>query len=322
MFRTRPPLTSTLALVFLVTACEQEAVLSPIDATPPVLQAQALADAATVVAGFQTPESAVHDPIADVYLVSNVNGHPQALSNDGFISRVSPDGAIEELRWIEGGVNGVTLHAPTGITRVGDVLYVADADAVRLFDRETGAPLDAWPVPVTVEDDFVRGVLLNDVCAGPRGEIYLTATGIDITPEFDIVPSGEDAVYRLDDGVPVAIATGPELMGPNGCLVVGANVFVAPLLSNEVYRLNPSGRRFSVATLPVGGLDGIIRSGGFIFVTSVFEGAVVRMTTGGSQATVILEDLVSPADLGFDAIRNRLLIPSLFGDFFLIQPLD
>ncbi|MBA4158740.1 MAG: hypothetical protein H0X65_14865 [Gemmatimonadetes bacterium] len=314
-------LTATLALA-AGCAPDASAPLSPDELTSEHARRLSPAGAPIVVPGFATPESAVHDEIADVYLVSNVNGHPQGLSNDGFISRIAPDGSLLDREWIQGGRDGVTLHAPTGMVLVGDVLYVADADAVRLFDRVTGAPLGAWPVPVTVEEGMVRGFLLNDVCAGPRGEIYLTQTGIDITPEFDILRTGQDAVYRFRNGTPVTVASGPDLMGPNGCWAVGANVFITPLLSNQVYRLNPSGKRFHVATLPAGGLDGIVRVGGFFYITSVFDGFVFRMTTGGAQVTPILEGLVSPADLGFDATRNRLLIPSLFGDVFTIQPLQ
>jgi hypothetical protein len=315
---------ATLIGGFALAACSPDlsAPLSPDGGHPEYARRLAPLGSPIVVPGFSTPESAVHDERADVYLVSNVAGHPQGLTNDGFISRIAPDGSVLEREWIRGGLNGVTLHAPTGIVLVGDVLYVADADAVRLFHRVTGAPLGTWPVPVTVENGHVVGFLLNDVCAGPRGEIYLTATGITVTADFDLIPTGLDAVYRFENGRRVTVAAGPELRGPNGCWVVGANVFVVTLLANEVYRLNPSGKRFGVATLPTDGLDGIVQSGGFFYITSIFGGSVFRMTTGGAQVTTIMEDLVSPADLGFDSRRNRLLIPSLFGDFLTIQPLQ
>jgi hypothetical protein len=315
-------------VLFLLAACAPDAPLYP-DVLEPSLK-KAAAPQSPIVTGavFLTPESAVHDAVADVYLVSNVNRHPQILSNDGFISRLAPDGTVLDLEWIRGGEGGVTLHAPTGIAIHGDVLYVADADAVRLFDRATGAPLGAWSVPVRTEEIpgmtgvyWVRDVLLNDVCVGSRGEIYLTGTGIDIDLGFDLAPTGADVVYRFDSGVPVAIASGAELMGPNGCVVVGANVFIAPLLGNEVYRLNSAGRRFHVATLPVGGLDGLVQAGGLLYVSSVFEGTVFRMSTGGSKLTPVVDGLVSPADIGYDHVRDRLIIPSLFGDFVTIQPL-
>jgi hypothetical protein len=325
----RTALTSTLLMAAVLgAACAQDIPLLPDGSTASLARTQALPPPIVVEDEFRTPESAVHDPVADLYLVSNVNRHPQILSNDGFISRIAPDGTVLELEWIRGGVDGVILHAPTGLALDGDVLYVADADAVRLFHRETGEPLATWPVPVRTEPvpgmpgtEWVRDVLLNDVCIGPRGEVYLTGTGIDIDLDFDLEPTGADVVYRFQNGTPIPIAAGADLMGPNGCLVVGANVFIAPLLSNVVYRLNPSGKRFQVAALPVGGLDGIVQSGGFLYVSSVFEGIIFRMTPGGAQVTPVLEGLVSPADLGYDAARDRLLIPSLFGDFFTIQPL-
>jgi hypothetical protein len=314
--------------LFLLAACAPDAPLSPDLLQTSLNKATVPESPINTDPVFLTPESAVHDPVADLYLVSNVNRHPQILSNDGFISRLAPDGTVLDMEWIRGGVDGVTLHAPTGIAIHGDVIYVADADAVRRFDRATGAPLGSWPVPVRTEEIpgmpgtyWVRDVLLNDVCIGPRGDVYLTGTGIDISLDFELAPTGADVVYRFDGAEPVAIAAGAELMGPNGCVVVGANVFIAPLLGNQVYRLNPSGKRFNVAALPVGGLDGIVRAGGFLYVSSVFEGMIFRMSTGGSQVTTVLDDLVSPADIGYDAARHRLIIPSLFGDFVTIQPL-
>jgi hypothetical protein len=66
------------------------------------------------VSGFVSPETVIHDPLTDVYLVSNVGGPPVTV-NHGFISRVSRDGNIQDLRWIQDGVNGVTLHGPKGL---------------------------------------------------------------------------------------------------------------------------------------------------------------------------------------------------------------
>ena len=67
-----------------------------------------------VISGFVSPESVIHDVDTDEYLVSNVGG-PPVVVNHGFISRVSPDGTILDLRWIQDGVNGVTLHGPKGL---------------------------------------------------------------------------------------------------------------------------------------------------------------------------------------------------------------
>ena len=95
------------------------------------------------VEGFLTPESVLYDSIQDVYFVANVVGVETAKDNNGFISRVKPDGAVENLRWVEGGRNGVTLNSPHGMALAGDTLWIADLDAVRAFHARTGAALDS-----------------------------------------------------------------------------------------------------------------------------------------------------------------------------------
>src|SRR5512145_1137124 len=136
---------------------------------PPQVETAPVTPAATkvsVVEGFRTPESALHDAAQDIYLVSNINGRANARDNNGFISRVKPDGAVENLRFIEGGRNGATLNAPKGLALVGDTLWVADIDMVRAFDARTGAPLDS--VDLAAHD----AVFLNDVAVAVTGALY------------------------------------------------------------------------------------------------------------------------------------------------------
>src|SRR4029079_19158953 len=83
-----------------------------------------------------------YDPDQDIYFVGNWGtGSASATDNNGYISRMKPDGQIETMRFIAGGTNRVVLHAPRGMYIVGDTLWVADADAVRGFNRKTGAKL-------------------------------------------------------------------------------------------------------------------------------------------------------------------------------------
>ncbi|MBA2564759.1 MAG: hypothetical protein H0V09_04970, partial [Gemmatimonadetes bacterium] len=84
-------------------------------------------------AGFLTPESVVHDEASDVYLVSNINGSPFAADDNGFISRLSPEGEVLDLRWIDGGNEAVNLNGPKGLAIRGDSLFAADLDSVRIF---------------------------------------------------------------------------------------------------------------------------------------------------------------------------------------------
>src|SRR5262249_57870813 len=64
--------------------------------------------------GLATPESILYDAAADLYLVSNINGGPAEVDDNGFISRVTPDGKVAALKWIDGAKPDVKLHAPKG----------------------------------------------------------------------------------------------------------------------------------------------------------------------------------------------------------------
>src|SRR3989441_564635 len=189
---------------------------APVDTTrvvpPPPPPAAPGATRMLTVAGFSTPESVLHDSTQDIYFVSNINGSPTAKDNNGFISRVRPDGAIENLKFIEGGRAGVTLNAPKGLAVLGDTLWVTDIDRIRAFNARTGTPLDS---------------------------------------------------IRLDSA--------------------GA-----------------------------GGFDGVAVVGTRILVSSWTDSTVSAYETG--QEVKVITGVPSPADIGYDAKRNRVLIPILTGN--------
>src|SRR5512146_3108429 len=162
---TMPRLARFLCCGLVLAACK------PTDKGPPASQDSATpapppaptATRVSAVPGFSSPESVLHDSAQDVYFVSNINGSATAKDGNGFISRVTPEGAVVNLRFIEGGKNGVVLNAPKGMALAGDTLWVADIDAVRAFDARTGAPLDS------VSLSTLAAVFLNDITATRSG---------------------------------------------------------------------------------------------------------------------------------------------------------
>jgi sugar lactone lactonase YvrE len=258
--------------------------------------------------GFSTPESVLYDDRADMYLVSNINGEPLGKDGNGFISRLRPNGEIEQLRWIDGERDGVTLHAPKGMAFRGDTLFVADIDTVRAFHRSTGAPLGAMGVP--------NASFLNDVAVGPDG-VYVTDTGLDAS----FSPTGTDAIHRFGaDGTALALATGSQLANPNGIIVHDGDILMVGFGGNAIMRVPADGSPPSqVATLPAGQLDGMIRLDDGSLLVSSWEGrAVYRVSADGAISTVA-EDVEAPADLGWDSRRHRLLIPLFMGNAIEIR---
>ena len=286
-------------------------------ADTPSAQAQPAAEpnAVTVAdVGFQTPESVLHDEVADVYLVSNINGAPLDRDDNGFISRVTPDGEVEELRWIDGAAESIPLSAPKGMGIHGDTLFVTDIDSVRAFHRTSGDYLGARGVP--------GATFLNDIAVGPDGTLYVSDTGMNA--EFS--STGTDAVYRFQAGEPVVVVEGSELAGPNGLAVMDDRVVLVSFGAPQVRTVSAMGGEASVlAELPGASLDGVVvLEDGSMLVSSWETSTVyhVPASADGGEAMAVVEDVPSPADIGWDGRRNRVLIPIFQENRLVIRAID
>ena len=249
-------------------------------------------------AGFDTPESILHDTEADVYLVSNIGGAPTAEDGNGFISRVAPNGEVAALKWIDGQTEGVTLNGPKGMAIIADTLYVSDITAVRAFHRVTGEPLGSWPVE--------GSTFLNDLTVGPDGMLYVSDSGLN--PDFS--SSGTDAVYRFENGEPVAVVQDTALAGPNGLAARDGGILIVSFGAPEVRTVPASGGEATVTrTLPAGQLDGVVVLDDGSLLVSSWEASAVYHVPANVEPMTVIEGVPSPADIGWDAERSRLLIP-------------
>jgi sugar lactone lactonase YvrE len=278
---------ATSALSLLLGACAT----SPGNAAPG--DAPATTGPFVVREGFTAPESVRYDPEQDVYFVGNWGTGPSNGRDDnGFISRMRPDGSIDSLRFIAGGANGVTLHAPRGMVIVGDTLWVADADAVRGFHRRSGAPLAA------IDFSGVNPGFLNDVAAGPDGAVYVTDTG-------------RNTIHAVRGGPTLALGD-TALGSPNGITWDAANsrFLVVPFGGARDIRAWSVGAATlqSVGRSTGARYDGVeVLSGGRVLVASQADTSL-HLFTGG-QGRVLLRTGGPPADIGVDTRRNRVAVP-------------
>jgi len=289
---------SLLAAALLFAACKVEKKAPP--AAPAVPTKVATVDS------LQTPESVLWDASQDVYFVSNINGGPGVKDNNGFISRVRPDGTIENLKFVEAGKHGVTLNAPKGLALKGDTLWVTDIDAVRAFNAKTGAPIASV--------DVMGAVFLNDPAFGPDGALYFTDTGIRFDAKGAVSHPGPDRVFKLA-GRTVTDAIRDTLEWPNGITWDKANArfIIVAYGGPAIMAWKPGEKTVTQIAHGPGGFDGVeFTNAGRLLVSSWADSTVSAYETG--QEVKLITGVPSPADIGYDAKRNRVMVPIFTGN--------
>jgi hypothetical protein len=260
--------------------------------------------------GLATPESVEYYADQDLYLVTNINGDPTAADGNGFITQLKPDGSVAKLKWIDGESQGVTLNAPKGAAVVGEHLFVADLNQVHVFELPSGRPLRSI--------DIAGSTFLNGITPGDEDSVYVTDSGFG--PGFK--PSGTDAVYHVRaDGSYETVVKGESLGHPNGIWFDHGKLVVVTLGTGKMMRIDSTGKVTPMPTPPAGRLDGLLRLGDGHLVLSSWEGAAVYRLNDDNSFTTLADHLESPADMGLDTKRNRLLIPLFKLDKVAILPL-
>lgn len=261
--------------------------------------------------GFATPESVEYYAAEDVYLVANINGNPFDKDDNGFISKVSPDGKVLDLKWIDGASKKVELHAPKGMEILGNRLLVADIDRVRVFELPSGKQLKDIVIP--------GSTFLNGVSKADDDSIYVTDSGL--APGF--TGSGTDAIYQVNlSGKVTPIVKGTQLGKPNGVAAHRDGIITGTFGSGKLIFMNKKGQPNASMTLPGGRLDGLLSLEDGSIITSSWETNSLYRVGPTMTVTTVAEGLDSPADLGLDTKRNRVLVPLFKLNGIVIMPLN
>ena len=267
---------------------------------------------------MKTPESVRYDADLDAFFVSNINGNPSQKDGNGFIARIDAANTASVTMLAEGGKSGVTLNAPKGMAIVGDTLWVADIDAMRAFDKRTGAAI------ATVDLRPLRAKFLNDVVIGPDGTVYVTDSGLQFDASGNMSHPGPDQIFRIKGRTPsVAIKADSGLNGPNGIAWDAANArfVVGPFSGSAIFAWKEGDSTVTQIATGPGGYDGVeVLADGRILVTSWADSGVHAVSNG--TVTKVVANVDGAADIGIDTKRNVVAVPRFMGgrvEYFTIS---
>jgi sugar lactone lactonase YvrE len=292
--------TLALAAPFILAACSAEKAPEAAATDAPL---------AVVSEGLSTPESVLWDATRSVWYVSNINGSPLAKDDNGYILRLSADGAkLDTVAFINGADSDITLNAPKGMALVGDTLWVADIDAVRAFDVVTGNAI------TSLELGAQNATFLNDVAVAGDGTIYITDSGISFNADGSVAHPGKSRVFALSGRNAREAVVLPAESAANGIAFDAANNrwLIVGFNSPNVFAWTAGSDSVTVLGTGPGGGDGVvILNDGRALYSTWADSSLYVFANGAS--TKLRGGLNAPADLGYDARRNIVAVP-LFSD--------
>lgn len=256
---------------------------------------------------MERPAAAVWHEASQNWFVSNLGGS-QATEAGGWISRIPRRDVKVEPVFVEG------LRAPRGIATVGDMLYVAEVEAVAVVSVSRRVVERRQPIPGARR--------LSGVAADGEGNLYVSDL---LTDTIHLLPKA---------GPPRVFLKSKDLAGPNGLWVDGSDLLVAswgPVTDGATLQTRGPGRlqRIDLKTrrlkafdspAPTGRLAGVVRSPEGLVVADAGTGRVLLWSPDG-KVTTVREGLKECGMPGVDAERGILAVPETAANDAVFVPL-
>ncbi|ADB36438.1 SMP-30/gluconolactonase/LRE family protein [Spirosoma linguale] len=237
---------------------------------------------------LRTPESVLYDGNNTLY-VANIDGKPDGLDGSGFISKVTLDGKIENLRWTSG------LNAPKGMGLHKNRLYVTDIYRLVCINTLTGQAEKTW-------DGVGKDAFLNDVTVAKDGTVYVS-------------DNRNDKIYRLKDDKWEVWLEGEQLNKPNGVLAVGKNkLMIGSTKIGALRTVDVDTKAITTLADGMAATDGIVPEGKGNYFVSDWNGQLFHVNADGTKEQLMdtRGQKINSADIEYVANKKLLVVPTFY----------
>ncbi len=234
---------------------------------------------------LKVPESVMYDKASHILYVANINGKPTEKNNMGFISKISLDGKIVTLKWVDG------MNAPKGMGLKDNLLYVTDIDRIHVIDKNKDQ--------ITKTHDVSGAKFLNDIAIDSKGNVYITDM---FTKKVLILKNN-----KVDTWIDLN-----EYSKPNGLFMEEPDLLVGT--ADGLLRINLNKKDIKMEIPNKSGIDGLkkIRKGEYI--VSDWKGKTQLI--GKNKRPIVLLDTsnkkINAADLEYIPDKRLIIIPTFF----------
>ncbi len=238
---------------------------------------------------LRVPESALYDRKDNVLYVANIDGKADGLDGSGFISKVSLDGKIDNLRWTSG------LNAPKGMGLHKGKLYVTDVYRLVVINTANGQAEKTY-------DAVGKGAFLNDVTVANDGTVYVS-------------DSQADKIYRLKDEKWEVWMEGESLNKPNGLLAVGKDrLLIGSGKIGALRTIDVSTKTMTTIADGMAATDGIVPDDKGGYFVSDWNGQVFAVAADGQKQQLLdtREAKVNAADIEYIPGKKLLIVPTFY----------
>jgi len=229
-----------------------------------------------------TNESVLYDADGQKLYVSNIAGKPTDKDGNGFISILSLNGEVENLKWATG------LNAPKGMGILDGRLYVTDIDRIVAIDLSSGEIAEEWQ-----PDD---AEFLNDITVSENA-VYISDMRVG-------------HIHKIENGELSLVVEGVN--GVNGLLAKDGSLFTLDAMG--LRELDLSTTEFTMVNDSITGGDGLTMLNDSTYIASRWKGEIYYVAGNKAHLLMSTNEQSQTADIGLNAAEKIVYVPTFFSN--------